>query len=162
MEITKYLYLRNINFKMKYLIIPFISLGFILSLTIGIEYNYSGEEIFPTYYGSPFIFKEKSLGSSMEYYYSISGMVLNILIWSLILFFINYVIQKFISNKTVKILYSIFIGILILFSSLIIAGESQMIGRGFNKYANYWYWNVDKDAKNWEVTRNSEIIFFRP
>ena len=29
--------------------------------------------MFPTYYGSPFVFKDKSLGSSMEYYYSISG-----------------------------------------------------------------------------------------
>lgn len=146
---------------MKYLTIPYISLGFILSLTIGIEYNYSGEEMFPTHYGSPFIFKEKSLASSMEYFYSISGIVLNILIWSLILFLIDFIIQKFIKNKTTKILYSFFIGVLILLSSLIIFGESQMIGKGFSKNTNYWYWNVDKDAQNWGVTRTSEIIFFR-
>ena len=155
------MYLRNINFKMKYLTIPYISLGFILSLTIGIEYNCSGEEVFPTYFASPFIFKEKSLGSSMEYFYSISGLLLNILIWSLILFFINHIIQKFILNKTTKILYSIFIGILILFSSLIIAGESQMIGRGFNEYTNYWFLNVNKEAKKWGVTCNGKIIFFK-
>ena len=105
---------------MKYFIIPFISLGFILSLIIGIEYNYSGEDSFPTYYGSPFIFKEKSLGSSMEFYYNISGIILNVLLWSLILFYINYLFQKFISNTIIKIIYSIFFVFLLLFSFMII------------------------------------------
>lgn len=146
---------------MKYFIIPFISLGFILSLIIGIEYNYSGEDIFPTYYGSPFIFKEKSLGSSMEFYYNISGIILNVLLWSLILFYINYLFQKFISNKIIKIIYSIFVVFLILFSFMSILIESSMIGRGFNKYTNYWYWNVDKEAKKWGVTCEKKIIFLR-
>ena len=51
---------------MKFVLIPYIALGFILSLVLGIEYNCDGQEMFPTYYSSPFIFKQTSLGSSME------------------------------------------------------------------------------------------------
>lgn len=36
-----------------------------------------------------------------------------------------------------------------------------MIGRGFNKYTNYWYWNVDKEARKWGVTCEKKIIFLR-
>ena len=65
----------RINNQMKYLIIPYIALGLVLSLAIGIEYNCEGHEMFPIYYGCPFVFMKKSLGSSMEYYYSISGLL---------------------------------------------------------------------------------------
>ena len=69
---------------MTYAIIPYVALGLILSLTIGIEYNCEGQEMFPTYYGSPFAFKQKSLGSSMEYFYSIAGLILNVFVFFLL------------------------------------------------------------------------------
>ena len=67
---------------MKYFIIPFIALGLSLSMVYGVEYECEGSEPFSIYYGSPFLFKKSSLGSSMEYFYSISGLLLNVLVWS--------------------------------------------------------------------------------
>ena len=79
---------------MKFIIIPYIALGLVLSVAIGIEYNFIGEEMMPTYWGSPFVYKQESLGSSLERYYSISGLVLNILVWSIVLFFIDKGIRR--------------------------------------------------------------------
>ena len=146
---------------MKYLIIPYIALGLVLSLVVGIEYNCEGPEMFPTYYGSPFVFKQKSLGSSMEYFYSISGLILNVLIWSFVLFFIDKAIQRISKKKTINILYKVVIGIMIAFTTLNLAMDSVMIGRGFNEDLNYWYWNIDKEAKNWGVTCERELITFK-
>jgi hypothetical protein len=83
---------------MKYAIVPFIALGLTLSLIFGIKYNYEGTEAFPTYYGSPFVFKKESLGSSMEYFFSISGLFLNVLIWSFLLFVFHHLISKLIKK----------------------------------------------------------------
>ena len=61
--------------KIKFLIIPYVALGLVFSLVFGIEYDCVGKEMFPTYYGNPFVFKQKSLGSSMEYYFSIKPQI---------------------------------------------------------------------------------------
>jgi hypothetical protein len=149
---------------MKFAIIPYVALGLILSLSLGIEYTCQGQEIFPTYYGSPFVFKQKSLGSSMEYFYSISGLLFNVLVWSLFLFIIDKVIATIIrkSNTPMWILtsYKIVIGLMIAFTTLNLAVESTMIGRGFDKGLNYWYWDLDREAKDWGMTCKGEIITF--
>lgn len=146
---------------MKFLIIPYIALGLVLSLTLGIEYNCEGQEMFPTYYGSPFVFKQTSLGSSMEYFYSVSGLILNILTWSIILFFVDIGIKKINKSKGFKVGYKVVIGLLIVFSTLNVAMDSIMIGRGFNKNLNYWYWDMDKEAEDWGMTCEGEFIIFR-
>lgn len=146
---------------MKFLIIPYIALGLVLSLTLGIEYNCEGQEMFPTYYGSPFVFKQTSLGSSMEYFYSVSGLILNILTWSIILFFVDKGIKKINKSKGFKVGYKVVIGLLIVFSTLNVAMDSIMIGRGFNKNLNYWYWDMDKEAEDWGMTCEGEFIIFR-
>jgi len=149
---------------MKYIIIPFIAFGLTLSLIFGVEYNCQGKEMFPIYYGSPFIFIQKSLGSSMEYYYSISGLLLNILTWSLILVVIRFGINKLIgevSNKRFLIaVYKICVAILILFSLLNIWISYIGIGRGFKEGLNYWYWNFDKEASDWGMECNGDWKFF--
>jgi hypothetical protein len=149
---------------MKYVIIPYIALGLILSLIIGIEYNFLGQEMLPTYYGNPFVFKQKSLGSSMEYYYSISGLILNILTWSLALFIIDLtlkrVIQRIKKSAWINISYKVIIGFLIAFTTLNIAMDSGMIGLGFKKGLNYWYWNIDKEAKDWGGIYKGELNIF--
>lgn len=144
---------------MKYLIIIYLALGFLLSLSIGLEYNCNGKEMFPTYYASPFIFKQKSLGSSMEYFYSISGLVLNMLIWGVFLFFIDKIFNRFININSIKYFYKGIIVVFLLFTSLIVYLEFSITGRGFNEYSNYWYWNVDKEAKKWGVKCEGKIIF---
>jgi len=150
---------------MKYVIIPYVALGLILSLSIGIKYNCEGQEMFSTYYGSPFVFKQKSLGSSMEYFYNISGLILNVLVWSSFLFIIEKLIKTIIGNlnspKWIRISYKIIIGLMIAFTTLTIVIESITIGRGFDKGSNYWYSNMDKEAKDWGMTCKGEIILFR-
>lgn len=145
---------------MRLVILPFIALGLVLSLAVGIKYNCEGPEMFPTHYGSPFVFKRNNLGSSMEYFFSISGLILNVLIWSLFLFFIDRAIQKFRRTKVVNIFYNLVIGCLIAFTSLNIAIDSIMIGQGFNNGRNYWYWDMDKEAKDWGMKCNREFIIF--
>ena len=149
---------------MKYIAIPYVALGLILSLAIGIEYNCEGQDIFPTYYGSPFVFKQKSLGSSMEYFYSISGLMINILVWSLVLFFIDKLIQVVIEKmgkpNYIRILYKSIVVLMIAFTTLNISIDFIMIGRGFDKSLNYWYWDMDKEANYWGITCKGEIILF--
>jgi len=145
---------------MKYAIVPFIALGLTLSLIFGIEYNCEGTEAFPTYYGSPFVFKKESLGSSMEYFFNISGLFLNVLIWSFLLFvfhhLISKLIKKFSESKIIIVAYKVLIVVLIIFSGLNILITQVMIGRGFDKGLNYWYWDINKEAKDWGMTCSGE------
>ena len=100
----------------------------------------------------------------MEYFYSISGLLFNVLVWSLFLFIIDKVIATIIrkSNTPMWILtsYKIVIGLMIAFTTLNLAVDSTMIGRGFDKGLNYWYWDLDREAKDWGMTCKGEIITF--
>ena len=149
---------------MKYLIIPYIGLGLVLSIAIGIEYHCTGPEMFPAYYGSPFIFKQECLASSMEYYYSLSGLVLNIAVWSILLSFtrsaIRALVEKTGNKKTIRMIYRGVVGALILFATMNIAMDSVMMGRGFKKGLNYWYMDLDKEAKDWGMECEGEWILF--
>lgn len=147
---------------MRFAIIPYIALGLVLSLAIGIEYNCDGQEMFATFYGSPFVFKQKSLGSSMTYYYSISGLILNVSVWSFVLFMLDKTLQRFTQKSTktklINTLYKTVIGFMIAFTTLNIAVDWIMIGPGFKKELNYWYWDIDKEANDWGVTCKGELI----
>jgi hypothetical protein len=150
---------------MKYIIIPYIALGLVSSLVIGIEYNCEGQEMFPTFFGSPFVFKKESLGNSMEYVYSISGIIINVLTWSVALFMvhstINRLIQKFRKKRLIIMSYKVTIGIMIAFTTLNLTMDYLGIGHGFNKGLNYWYWNMDKEAEDWGMTCTGELIIFK-
>jgi hypothetical protein len=150
---------------MKYLLIPFIALGLILSLAIGVEYNCEGQEMFPIYYGSPVVFKQKSLGSSMEYFYSIPGVIINVLIWSFLLYFFDKFIQALIRKiskpKLIRIPYKLIIGLMIVFTTLNIVIDSAMLGGGFGKGLNYWFWDMEKEAKDWGMTCKGEIVILK-
>ncbi|QQR97369.1 MAG: hypothetical protein IPK18_10900 [Sphingobacteriales bacterium] len=149
---------------MKYIVIVCIALGLILSLIFGIEYNCDGQEIFPTYFGSPFVFKQESLGSSMEYYFSILGLIFNVFIWSIVLVIVDYYIRKVINklyNKTqLKFYYISLVGVLVVYSSIIIILNMTTVGHGFKKELNYWYWNVDDEAEKWNVECEGKFIYF--
>ena len=149
---------------MKYIIIPYIAFGLVLSLTLGVEYNCVGEEMFPSYYGNPFVFKQKSLGSSMEYFYSISGLVINTIIWSILIFILRYAVHKLIENigakKIIKNIYKVIVIVLIGFSTFNILIDSVMLGRGFEEGSNFWYINLDKQAENWGMECDGEWKIF--
>ena len=145
----------------KYVIIPIIALGITLSMILGIEYNCEGPDMFPTYYGSPFVFKQKSLGSSMEYFYSIFGLILNVAVWTAIVAIVRFWILKWMSKrKNVKIIYKVFVGFLLVFSMLNVSITYIGIGRGFNENLNYWYWNLDKEASDWGMKCEGDGIFY--
>ncbi len=146
---------------MKLIIIPYIALGLVLSLTIGIEYDCIGQEMFPTYYGNPFVFKQKSLGSSMEYFYSISGLKLNTLTWSIVLYFISKGIDRINKPKMFIHVYKLVIGLLIVFTTSNVIMDSTMLGKGFDKNSNYWYWDMDKEAKDWGMTCEGELTIIK-
>jgi hypothetical protein len=149
---------------MKYAIILYIALGLILSLAIGIQYHCEGEEMFPIYYGSPFIFMKTSLACSLEHHFSILGLVANCMVWSFMLFFIDKTIQILIRKvskpKLIRISYNIIIVLMLLFSTFHIAINAIFLGSGFEKDLNYWYWDVDKEAKYYKVTCKGELILF--
>ncbi|CAA6827628.1 MAG: Unknown protein, partial [uncultured Aureispira sp.] len=151
----------------KYLIIAIISLGFTLSSIIGVEYNCEGSEMFPTYYGSPFIFKQESLGSSMQYYYSISGLFLNLLVWNIVILVVRHgllsLIQLKLNPNPIKKLYKIFVGFLLVFSFLNISIAYIGLGEGFREGLNYWHWNLDTIAKDWGMVCEGKwyILFWK-
>jgi hypothetical protein len=145
---------------MKLFIILYIALGLVLALAVGIEYECEGQEMFPTYYGSPFIFKQQSLGSSMEYFYSVSGLIANIGFWSLIIYFVSAGIQRLIvksrSAQIIKISYKVIVALMIAYTTLTIAVNYIMLGGGFREGRNYWYMDLNKEAKDWGMDCGGE------
>lgn len=149
---------------MKYVKILYISLGLVLSQAICIAYDCKGPEMFPVYYGSPFVFKQTSLGSSMQYYYSVSGLLLNVLIWGFVLFLINTfvlaLIKKINTPRWIQIAVRVVGVFLLVLSTFQITIHLMMLGSGFNKNANYWYMDLNKEAKIWGVVCEGKVIFF--
>jgi hypothetical protein len=148
---------------MKFIFIPYIALGLVLSLVVSVEYTCTGQDVFPKFYGSPFIFKQNSLGSSLEYYYNISGLLLNVLCWSVPIYFIELGINRIIKkkeNNKIKISYRIIVIIFLAFTTVNITIDSVMIGRGFEKDLNYWYLNLDTKANEWGMECDGEWKLF--
>ena len=149
---------------MKYIFTLYVALGFVLSSAVGIEYSCDGQEMFPEYTGSPFILRQKSLGSSMTHYYSISGLIVNIAFWTVVLLLIRLailqLIQETINNKTFNSIYKGIVGVLIVFTTLNVAISYIMLGRGFDEDSNYWYFDLDNDARDWGVECNGKWGMF--
>ena len=142
---------------MKFVIVPYIALGLVLSVVLGIEYNFVGKEMMPTYWGSPFVYKQESLGSSLESYYSISGLVLNLMVWSVFLFFIDKGIRRINQSKQFKVGYKIVIALFIVFTTINVLFDYSQIGHGFEESLNYWYWDIDKVAQDWGGSYKGEL-----
>ncbi len=149
---------------MKYLITIYIALGLVLSSAIGITYSCDGAEMFPEYYGSPFVFKQKSLGSSMTYFYSVSGLLLNVGVWSIVIVLLRKVILRAIERTKNKILstkiYKGLIIVMIGFTTVNVLFDFLMLGSGFEEGRNYWYMNIDKEAKDWGMDCEGQWTLF--
>jgi hypothetical protein len=66
--------------------------------------------MFPTFFGTPFIYKSSSLASSLEYDFYFVGIVADLLLWSFIVFLLRLVLVKIVSrldNKWLKWTYQI-------------------------------------------------------
>ena len=149
---------------MKFLLIFFIALGLVLSCVLTLEYNCVGNEVFPKYWGSPFVFKQSSLASSLEYHYSVLGLLANTLIYSIILGIIHYYFVFFIAKNRFKkplfILYKMGIMLLLLFSIASCTFSTLIMGSGFGKHSNYWYFELDKEASDWGMQCSGTWVVF--
>jgi hypothetical protein len=151
---------------MKYVIIPFIALGLSMAMVYGVEYDCEGPEPFSTYYGSPFLFKKSSLGSSMEYFYSISGLLLNWALWSVVLYLLRFgfkiVLELTRFNMYLHLMYKITVLGLLVFSILNLVVFSIELARGFAPNMNYWYWNFDQEVRDYGMQCTGTWQFFTP
>ncbi|BCY28774.1 hypothetical protein [Flavobacterium okayamense] len=152
------------NFKniIKYFTLIFIGLGIGLSLLFGVEYTCKGSnEMFPDYYGNPFIFKQESLGSSLEYYFSLTGIILNTLFWTIILIGLRLIILKIIkisnNNKFIIYSYRLITLVLILFTILNIYISYLEMGMSFNQIELYW--DMNKEAQVYGLICEGEWFF---
>ena len=108
---------------------------------------------------------EKSQGSSLTYYYSVSGIIKNIFLWGLFLYIVNRTIEYCMSAIKYSILintvYKFIVGIMIVITTLNIAWGIITLGHGFDKNRNYWYWDVDRETKERGETCKGKWISFR-
>lgn len=142
---------------MKYILIVYIALGFVLSMIFGLEYKAAGVEEMPVFFASPFIFKQKSLGSTMTYFYSISGIVFNVAVWGLLLFLIDKAVAKFKRKHRFRPVYFAIVGVLVIFSSFNLAQSIITEGRGFSDGSNYWYFDLAAIEMTWDVNYNATV-----
>ena len=50
---------------------------------------------------------------------------------------------------------------MLVFTTLNIFIDSVMIGHGFKDGLNYWYWDIDKEAKDWGMKVEGELRMFK-
>ncbi|MDP8079995.1 hypothetical protein [Phocoenobacter skyensis] len=126
-------------------IILYIALGLVLSNLFGFSYQSIGDEWLPTYWANPIVYKKQGV-TSLENYYSVYGVIVNVLIWSVILFFIDKVVKQV---KYPSIFYKIGVIFLLVLASVFILVNGCFVGDGFSTEQNYWHWNIDQEAKDW-------------
>jgi len=149
---------------MKLALLIYIALGLSLSEILGIKYTCTGMEIFPQFYGSPFIYSQTSLATSLEYFYSVSGIFYNAVIWSVGLLLISKIYAKLTLksnvNKNIKTLVA---SILFLISSFSLAFTITFKGPGFGEESNSnaWYWNIEQEAAKWGIICEGELEVFQ-
>ena len=141
--------------KRSYFCLLFAALALVLSSVVGIEYYCLETAIYPSFYGMPFIYKQKSLGSSMEFYYCISGVFMNVLmcffllqvIWQAFVRMVERNLDEAVGRRVCQ-----FVASAVLFlSTLEILTVYLGIGDGFAPMLNYWYWDIDQFAKDSDI-----------
>ncbi len=140
------------------------SLGFSLSMIVGIQYSCSGPEMLPDYFASPFVFKRTSLGTSMEFFYSVFGVVANWFCWTIALYLILFLYSKLMKSfedlPVLKWINRLIRMISLTFSLLSISISTLEIGRGFDSHSNNWYFDIEQEAKDWGCVCKSKMILF--
>jgi hypothetical protein len=71
---------------------------------------------------------------------------------------IQSIMVKFDKSKLISRTYKVVVSLMIALSSLFIAMDVIMLGRGFDEDLNYWYWDVDKKVKEWGVNCKGEVM----
>lgn len=101
----------------------------------------------------------------MTYFYSVSGTLLNVGVWSILILLMRkailYLIERARNQKLIQTIYKGLIIVLMAFTTLNVAMDYVMLGSGFEKGRNYWYMNLDKEAKDWGMDCKGEWAMFR-
>ncbi|MEL7146739.1 MAG: hypothetical protein AAFO69_10250, partial [Bacteroidota bacterium] len=79
----------------------------------------------------------------------ISGLVLNVTLWSVFLFFLDKGIRRISHSKKSKVAYKVAIALFMVFTTINLLYDYSLIGNGFEEDLNYWYWDIDKTAEDW-------------
>lgn len=114
------------------IILLFIAFGMLCSPSAILSFKYSctGSEVFPVFYGSPFIYKSTSLATSLAFDYYALGFLGSWLTWALVIGAIWYLVKRFLlreDNKVIANIYSVVVGLLVFFAvmSLIFAAQTN-------------------------------------
>ena len=133
-----------------------LSLPFLL---IGFEYNCTGQEMFPRYFASPFVFKSTSLATSLAYDYYFFGLLGNLMIWGGLIFVFDFLIMKVlnrISIESLYVIYKIVIGSFLTLSSISIFLEISVSSQSIS-----WNANLMEEAKAWGMICKGEIVILK-
>lgn len=127
---------------LKYILTVYIALGLVFSDILGISYGILDDSGTPAYLANPVIYKKQSV-TSLGYYYSIYGLVVNLIFWSIFLYLIDLFVIKMKLSSTLKKIYKTFIILALFVSSFYIFISFAFMPNGFEKDLTYWYWNLD-------------------
>lgn len=150
---------------MKYFFIPFIALGLGFSLIFGIEYSCSGGvDILPDFYGHPFVFKYKSMATSLEYHFNLIGVIINTAFWSVLLILLRIFVLwliKWSGNKPfVIIVYKAIVGLL-LFFTIITVLYTVVIEMGSDVDNIDFYWSMNKMAHDCGCSCSGKLLILK-
>ena len=145
---------------MKLAVAVCIGLGITLSGALGVEYQCEGEEIFPFFYGTPFIHQRSSLATSMQWHYSVIGVFLNTLVWTVVILLIAWFnrnrLPGLLSKRTQRILIVVACAI----STISIGMSFMFASSGFSPETNYWSWDLDEEASRLGMKCDGTIVTF--
>lgn len=137
---------------LKYLFAFVFSLGILLTPHYRpvIVYACTGPEMFPTYYGCPFVYKATNLGTSLAWDFFFWPTLSNLIIWTAFFLLFRFIIYKIIlknENKIIKYAYVSVKFILTIFFLYWIAISLTYEGHSLKTNVNF-----DKEAKTWGMT----------
>lgn len=122
-----------------------------------IVYTCVGEDMFPRFYGSPFIYKATSLATSMAYDYFLYGFLANLILWVTLLLLLNYAIHKFVLpaqhslKKYLGYLFKAIAVIYMVFALLVLSSGGNTLKTSIN---------LDKEAADWGMTCDGHLDLF--
>ena len=144
---------------LKYIFAFIISLGILLVPYYKpiIIYACTGQEMFPTYYGCPFIYKGTNLGTSLAWDFFVWPTIANLILWAALLLLLRLIIHKTIlknENKIVKYFY-----MTIKFTVTIYFLFWIAISLKYEGYSLASHINFENEAKTWGMTCEGHISF---
>jgi hypothetical protein len=101
----------------------------------------------------------------MTYYYSISGLLANSVLWITALYFIRWLalktLGKLANNFTLKLIGILGLIVLVALSSLVISFSYITTDSRFEPEFNYWYIDLGSEEERWEKDCTPELLIMK-